>query len=238
MMREDQDPMGRAIADYHQNGKAARLRVLSPMLEEDEIPVDSLFRTLDEMPAVEQKALECASGRILDVGAGAGCHSLALQHMGKQVTAIDISPLSVQTMRDRGVENVLEQDFFTLDGEYDTILMLMNGIGIVGTVAHLPAFFMQVDHLLAPGGLLLCDSSDICYLYEDEDGFIDLTGVEGYYGEMVYQMQYRQTRGEEFAWLFIDPETLREQAAAHGFDMEIVHQGEHYDFLARITRRK
>ena len=235
-MRSDQDPMGQAIADYHATGKASRLRVFSPMFDEDEIPVSTLFRTRDEMPAIEQEALKVASGHILDVGAGAGCHTLALQAMEKRVTAIDISPLSVETMRQRGVKDVHEQDFFSLDGQFDTILMLMNGIGIVGTLSRLPAFFMQVDHLLAPGGQLLCDSSDICYIFEDEDGIIDLTGVEGYYGELSYQMQYKSIKGEPFPWLFIDAETLREQAAAHGFHCDILMRGPHYDYLARLTR--
>lgn len=228
--------MGSAIADFHATGKAAKLRVFSPMFDEDEIPVKTLFRGFDEMPAIEQTALREATGRILDVGAGAGCHSLALQHMDKQVTAIDISPLAVATMRDRGVKEVLQQDFFTLDGQYDTILMLMNGIGIVGSLSRLPAFFMQVDHLLTPGGQLLCDSSDICYIFEDEDGIIDLTGVEGYYGELNYQMQYKNIKGEEFPWLFIDPETLKEQALAHGFKVDVLARGSHYDYLARIMR--
>lgn len=228
--------MGQAIADYHATGKASQLRVFSPMFDEDEIPVATLFRTLDEMPAIEQEALKVASGHILDVGAGAGCHTLVLQAMEKRVTAIDISPLAVETMRQRGVRDVLEQDFFTFDGQYDTILMLMNGIGIVGTISRLPAFFMQVNHLLAPGGQLLCDSSDLCYLYEDEDGIIDLTGIEGYYGELTYQMQYKSIKGEPFPWLFIDAETLREQAAAHGFHCDILMRGPHYDYLARLTR--
>jgi len=236
-MTVDKDPMGRAIADYHATGKASRLRVFSPMFDEDEIPVETLFRPLDGMPAVEQKALELACGDILDVGAGAGCHSLALQQMGKHVTAIDISPLAVATMRERGVADVREQDFFTLDGRYDTILMLMNGIGIVGSLSRMPAFFMQVDRLLAPGGQLLCDSSDICYIFEDEEGIIDLTGIDGYYGELTYQMQYKGIKGEPFPWLFIDPETLREQAQAHGFACEVVSRGSHYDYLARITRK-
>ncbi|MBO4803059.1 MAG: methyltransferase domain-containing protein [Muribaculaceae bacterium] len=236
-MKNDHYPMGQAIADYHREGRAARLRVFSPMFDEDEIPVATLFRRLEEMPVVEREALQVATGAILDVGAGAGCHALALQAMEKRVTAIDISPLAVATMRERGVKDVREQDFFTLDGQYDTILMLMNGIGIVGTLSRLPAFFMQVDHLLAPGGQLLCDSSDICYVFEDEDGFIDLTGIDGYYGELTYQMQYRDIKGEPFPWLFIDPETLREQAAAHGFHSDILVRGPHYDYLARLTRK-
>ena len=237
-MTEDKDPMGHAIADFHATGKAARLRVFSPMFDEDEIPVTTLFRSIEDMPVVEQEALKAASGKILDVGGGSGCHSLALQEMGKAVTAIDISPLAVATMRERGVRDVREQDFFTFDGQFDTILMLMNGIGIVGSLARMDAFFMQVDHLLAPGGQLLCDSSDICYVFEDEDGFIDLTGIEGYYGELTYRMQYKDIKGEPFPWLFIDPETLREQAAAHGFQCDILAHGEHYDYLARLTRHQ
>ena len=228
--------MGHAIADYHSSGKAARLRVFSPMFDEDDIPVATLFRPFDDMPALEQEALRAATGEILDVGAGAGCHSLALQAMGKQVTAIDISPLAVATMRERGVKDVREQDFFTLDGQFDTILMLMNGIGIVGSLSRLPAFFMQLDTLLAPGGQVLCDSSDICYIFEDEDGIIDLTGIDGYYGELTYQMQYRNVKGEPFPWLFIDPETLAEQTAAHGYRCDIIARGTHYDYLARLTR--
>ena len=238
MIAADKDPMGMAIADYHRHGRAARLRVLSPTLAEDEIPVKTLFRQPADMPPLETRALELVSGHVLDVGAGAGCHALALQARGHHVTAIDISPLSVATMRERGVGQVMEQDFFTLDGtDYDTILMLMNGIGIVGTLSRMPAFFAQVDRLLAPGGQLLCDSSDICYIYEDEDGFIDLTGVEGYYGEVTYQMQYRGVKGSPFAWLFVDADTLAEQARRHGFDAQVVMRGSHYDYLARITRK-
>ena len=235
-MNIENDPMGCAIADYHKVGKAARLRVFSPMFDEDEIPVKTLFRPLEEMPAIEQEALRLALGNILDVGAGAGCHALALQQMGQRVTAIDISPLAVATMRERGVLDAREQDFFTHEGQYDTILMLMNGIGIVGTLQRLPAFFMQVDKLLAPGGKVLCDSSDICYIFEDEDGIIDLTGVDGYYGELTYQMQYKTVKGDPFPWLFIDPETLSEHARACGFNVEVVARGGHYDYLARITR--
>ena len=236
-MKIDNDPMGRAIADFHKDGKAARLRVFSPMFDEDEIPVKTLFRSLEEMPSIEREALSLAHGNILDVGAGAGCHSLALQDMGKRVTAIDISPLAVDTMRERGVRDARQEDFFTHDGQYDTILMLMNGIGIAGSLSRLPAFFMQADRLLSPGGELLCDSSDICYIFEDEEGFFDFTGVKGYYGELTYQMRYKSLRGDTFPWLFIDPETLAIQAMANGFKSEVIARGTHYDYLARLIRR-
>lgn len=237
-MNSKTDPMGRAIAEYHKTGKADRLRVFSPMFEEDEIPLTTLFRNYEDMPRIEQKALDTATGKTLDVGAGSGCHSLVLQERGVDVTAIDISPLSVEAMKERGVKKVLEQDFFTLSGQqYDTILMLMNGIGIVGTLERLPEFFRQLDKILAPGGQVLCDSSDISYVFEGEDGIIELPDDMVYYGEHSFQMQYKDTIGEPFNWLYIDADTLREKAGRSGYAVEVVAEGEHYDYLARITKR-
>ena len=235
-MNSKMDPMGRAIADYHRTKKESKLRVFSPMFEEDEIPLKTLFRSYKSMPEIERKALDLAKGRVLDVGAGAGCHSLVLQEKGLDVTAIDISPLSVETMKERGVKKVMEQNFFTMDGQYDTILMLMNGIGIVGTLDRLPLFFKQLDKILAPGGQLLCDSSDISYVFETEDGIIELPEDMSYYGEHSFRMQYKGTIGEPFNWLYIDADTLKENAAKNGYIAEIVAEGEHYDYLARITK--
>lgn len=235
-MKETHDAMGAAIADYHKHGNADKLRVFSPDFDEDEIPVELLFRSYEEMPPLEQRALDIASGKILDVGAGAGCHSLALQAAGKDVTAIDISPLSVQTMRERGVTKALEQDFFTIKDRYDTILMLMNGIGIVGTIDGLKPFFRHIDGILSKNGQLLLDSSDISYVYEEEDGIIYLPEGEGYYGELQYTMQYKNTIGEPFPWLYIDFPTLSAIASECGFNAELIAEGEHYDYLAKITR--
>lgn len=229
--------MGMAIADYFHTGKSDTLKVYSPDFDEDEMPVDMLFREYENMSALEQKALQMADGRILDVGAGAGCHSLALQQLGKNVEAVDISPNSVQVMRERGVKQVVEQDFFTLTGRYDTILMLMNGIGIVGSIDRMPLFFKHLDELLADGGQVLVDSSDLCYLFEEEDGIIYLPEGEKYYGELLYQMQYKDIKGDAFPWLYVDYETLEQKASECGYVAEIVLQGEHYDYLARITKR-
>ncbi len=190
------------------------------------------------MPEIERKALDMAKGRILDVGAGAACHSLVLQKRGLDVTAIDISPLSVETMKERGVMNVIEQDFFTLEGQYDTILLLMNGIGIVGTLERMPEFFRQLNKILVPGGQVLCDSSDISYVFEDEEGMIDIPNEMDYYGEHSFRMQYKDTIGEPFDWLYIDADTLKEKAGRFGYAVEVVAEGEHYDYLARITKKE
>lgn len=229
--------MGQAIADYHHHRAKGALRVFSPMFEEDEIPLPTLFRTFGQMPPLERRALQLASGRVADVGAGAGCHTLYLQEQGLHVTAIDISPLAVQTMQERGVRRAVCHDFFSLTEPFDTLLMLMNGIGLVGKLNRMPAFFAQLDKVLAPGGQVLCDSSDLRYLYEDDDGTLLLPDDVNYYGEMHYTMQYADTLGHPFHWLYIDADTLRRQAALHGYEAQVIAQGEHYDYLARITRR-
>lgn len=233
------DPMGAAIADFYKNGIAGRLRVLSSMFDEDEIPVAHLFREEDEMGELELKALELSKGRILDVGAGAGCHALALQDRGMEVTAIDVSPLSVEVMTKSGIDDARLVNLYdeTLCEKFDTILMLMNGSGIIGKIANMPQFFARIDSLLAEGGQVLMDSSDLIYLFEDEDGGVDIDLAGDYYGEVDFTMQYKNIKGETFDWLYIDFETLAFHAAENGFEAELVMQGEHYDYLARLTRK-
>jgi SAM-dependent methyltransferase len=228
--------MGAAIYDFHKKGKAGKLIVHSSSFEDDEIPVETLFREFKDMPVLEQKALKRASGRVLDVGAGSGCHSLALQAMGKDSLAIDISPLSVNVMKDRGVNarliNLYDERF---DEKFDTILMAMNGIGIVGKIERLPMFFRSIKRLLAPGGQVLLDSSDIRYVFMDEDGGMDIDLAAGYYGEIDYKMRYKNITGTPFDWLYIDFDTLQMYAEEHGFTCEKCIDGEHYDYLARLT---
>ena len=192
LLSPDKDPMGAAISDYYHHGRATgKLRVYSSQFDEDEIPVKQLFRSFTQMPKLEQAALQQAEGKILDVGAGSGCHALALQEMGKEVYAIDISLLSVEVMKQRGVKEVRQIDFFdeTWTETFDTILMLMNGSGIIGKLENMESFFIRLKQLLSPNGKVLMDSSDLCYLFEEEDGsfLVDLAG--DYYGELDYQMQ-------------------------------------------------
>ena len=254
ILSKDKDPMGAAILDYQKSGKAGRLRVLSSMFEEDEMPVKHLFRNLKEMPILEQKALKLAKGKVLDVGAGAGCHALALQKecstkdaSAKQekpaekqdissVKAIDISPLSCEAMRLRGVKDAECINLFDdhLETGFDTILLLMNGTGIAGKIEHLPTLFNRLKALLNQGGQILIDSSDLKYIYENEDGSFDINLNGAYYGEVDYQMIYKDIKGDRFDWLYVDFPLLKSIAETCGLHGELVAEGEHYDYLARI----
>ena len=237
--KKEKDPMGHAIKEYFTNGKATKLRVFSSQFYEDEIPVATLFRTFEQMPPQEKEAVRLCRGRVLDVGAGSGCHSVEIMKNGLDVVAIDISELSVEVMKERGID-ARTIDFFdnTFDEKFDTILMPMNGIGIVGKVERLSEFFMRAKQLLAPDGQILLDSSDIKYVFENEDGSFDIDLAAGYYGELDYRMQYRGIKGETFDWLYIDFDTLSMYAEQYGLVCEKCIDGEHYDYLARLTVRK
>ncbi|WP_018477424.1 class I SAM-dependent methyltransferase [Pontibacter roseus] len=230
------DPVGAAIQDFLQGEKQAEIVVESNLTEDDVISVSYLFRSEEEMPELELLALDQCRGNVLDVGAGAGCHTLALQERGLEVTALDISTGAIAAMEQRGVRQMLHGDVFALKGKasYDTLLLLMNGIGIAGNLEGLERFLEHAKNLLKPGGQLLLESSDILYMFEDEDGSVLLDLNAGYYGEVRYNMRYKDQQTGEFDWLFIDPAILQDYAEDHGYTFELLYEGEYGNYLARL----
>ncbi|MFD2998818.1 class I SAM-dependent methyltransferase [Pontibacter toksunensis] len=232
----EKDPIGLALADYLKGAKDAEVVVASNLTEDDVIPVHYLFRSLKEMPKLELIALEACKGAVLDVGAGAGSHTLELQARGQEVTALDVSAGAVDVMRQRGVKQVLHQDVLALKGQqYDTLLMLMNGIGIAGTLVGLEHFLEHAKRILKPGGQILLESSDILYMYEDEEGGVLLDLNAGYYGEVKYKMHYKEAESGWFDWLFVDPAILEDYSTQHGFTFEILYEGEFGEYLACLV---
>ncbi|MCA8830838.1 class I SAM-dependent methyltransferase [Hymenobacter pini] len=233
------DALGQALLAYQRGHLSATLAVHSSVADEEVLPASYFFRSLWEMPELERTALEECRGRVLDLGAGAGCHALELQQRGFSVKAVDISPGAVEVMQERGVKEVACHDIFDAalaQGEkFDTLLMLMNGIGLAGTLAGLERFLEHAKALLAPGGQILATSSDISYLYEDEDGALvfDLNGP--YYGEVEYTMQYAHQTGAAFHWIFADPTLLQDYAEAAGYAVEFLEEDDQQQYLVRLT---
>ena len=238
-MKDSQyDVMGQAGLDYLLNGQRDKdIKVWCDIAEDDTLPLHHLFRGYQEMPRLEQMALELSRGRVLDVGAGMGGHSLYLQDKGMDVTALEISPKCSEVISRRGLRQVINCDFFKLSVEhgFDTILLLMNGIGIVGTIDGFTPFFNKCRDLLNPGGEILLDSSDLRYLYIDEDGAMLINLNDRYYGEVEDRMSYGDIKGRNFKWLFIDEELMAYYADINGFKFEKIADGPHYDYLARLT---
>lgn len=232
------DLFGKAVLDYQTNNSPEDLITETSISEEDEMSVAYLFRRFDEMPKIEQKALQLAKGKILDVGCGAGSHSLYLQEKGFDVTAIDISENAVKACELRGLKNVKAQNVLDLDSDnkYDTILLLMNGTGIFGTLENCSKYLLKLKSLLNENGQILIDSSDIIYMFDEEDDGGKWIPSDGYYGELTFKIQYKGEKEETFPWLYMDYNTLQNACFDNGLQCELIFEGEHFDYLAKLTK--
>ena len=230
------DPYGQGLLSYLHGNDQAAFTVACSIAEPDEWPVSLFFRAFDEMPEIEQKALLNTCGSVLDVGAGAGSHTLWLQQQGIQATALDISLGAVEVMKQRQCAQVEQADYFQFSGQkFDTLLFLMNGIGITGKLERLPLFFQKARELLNPGGKILLDSSDILYMFTEDDGSVMLNLNGDYYGELIYSFNFEQQKGEPFDWLFVDFDTLKSQAKKAGFRCNKIAEDDHFLYLAELT---
>lgn len=230
------DPFGEAVVDYFKPGwKFSNIQVFSDLTGIEKINPRYLFRTFKEMPYIEQKALQLCKGKVLDVGACAGSHSIYLQENGFDVVSLDISPGCCEVMRKRGLRIVRHNNYFNFsEGTYDTLLFLMNGIGIAGSLEGLRNLLRQAKTLLNPGGKILFDSTDIEYAYLNKDRSKWVNLNSNYYGEVTYKLSYKKARGKAFGWLFIDPVTVNEIALSEGFQFEKLADGLHYDYLGSL----
>ncbi|TKC12847.1 class I SAM-dependent methyltransferase [Pedobacter polaris] len=223
------DVFGNALLDFYNNGVADTLWLHNSYGEPEEMPIDIFFRTEEEMPPLEHTALSLCYGKILDIGAGVGSHALVLEEFGMNITAIDISTNAVKIMKQRGVKKAFAQDIFLVAEKYDTLLFLMNGIGLTGTLQGCIAFLEKAKNLINPGGQLLFDSSDISYLYED------LKEPENqYFGEVSFCYEYQKQKGNWFNWLYLDQETLIRIAKQIGWHCEIIFEDGEDQYLARL----
>ncbi|PZR16229.1 MAG: SAM-dependent methyltransferase [Flavobacterium psychrophilum] len=231
------DLFGKAILDYQTGNTPEDLITETSISEEDEMSVAYLFRSYKEMPRIEKKALQLAKGSVLDIGCGAGSHSLYLQDEKKlNVTSIDISANAIEACRLRGLRNARVENMLDMEGEkFDTILLLMNGTGIFEKLSKISTYLQKLKSLLNDGGQILIDSSDIIYMFdEDEDGGKWIPS-ESYYGELTFTLTYKNEKEDTFSWLYVDYNTLQNAAHANGLNCELVTEGEHYDYLAKLT---
>lgn len=230
------DLFGKAILDYQTNNSPEDIITETNISDADEMSVDYLFRSYKDMPKLEQKALQLSKGKILDVGCGAGSHAIYLQEKGLDVTAIDISPNAIEACKLRGVKKTLVKDILNLDTEekFDTILLLMNGTGIFGTLKETTKYLKKLKSLLNQNGQILIDSSDIIYMFDqDEDGAYEVP-ADRYYGELTFTVHYKKETEKPFPWLYLDYNTLQNGCHANGLNCELLIEGEHFDYLARL----
>lgn len=232
------DLFGKAILDFQTNNFPEDLITETTISEEDEMSVAYLFRDFSGMPKLEQQALLLSKGKVLDVGCGAGSHSLYLQkEKNLEVTAIDISNNAVEACRLRGVSDVFEIDILEFNSieKFDTILLLMNGTGIFGKLEYVSKYLEKLKSLLAENGQILIDSSDIIYMFDEDSEVEKWISGDAYYGELEFTISYKGEKEAPLPWLYMDYNTLQNAAVANGLQCELILEGEHYDYLARLT---
>lgn len=231
------DLMGKAVWDYFHNENPENLQTETSISELDELPVAYLFRDFEEMNGIEQKALELAQGKVLDIGAGAGSHALYLQNeRNLDVLALDISPKSTEVCNLRGIKTVCE-NMLDFSGEtFDTVLLLMNGTGIFESLEKIDTYLQKLHTLINDNGQILIDSTDILYMFDrDEDGGVYIP-AGGYYGELDYVVHYKGESEDPIKWLYLDFTTLKNAAENNGFIIEKIMQDED-SYLARLTKK-
>jgi len=228
------DILGKALLDFQTGNYSENIITSTSISDKDVLPLPYMFRTYIEMPVIEQRALQISQGKILDVGCGSGNHSLFLKNKGLEVKPIDISKGAVKVCQLRGLEQAQVLDVMDETDKFDTILLLMNGAGVLRSLEKAPRYLDHLKKLLNAKGQILMDSSDIKYMYEDDDGGIWIDLHSNYYGELQYKVSYKGEE-ESFPWMYLDFETLGELSRNAGFNCELEIEGDHFDFLARLT---
>ncbi|MDG1264631.1 MAG: class I SAM-dependent methyltransferase [Flavobacteriaceae bacterium] len=232
---KEKDVFGKALEAYFHNQKKQVLTTWTNLTEEDDVPLSYFFRDYKQMPKIEKKALELAKGRVLDVGCGSGSHSLYLQnHKKLNVTALDISEGAIKVAQKRGVSQTKCASIWDFQNQkFDSILMLMNGMGIGKSIKKLPLLINHLKSLLTPEGSIFVDSSDLIYLFDEEDIAL-WEKDEVYYGEINYGIRF-ENETEEFSWLYVDPRELKKACIKSGLNFKIIEKGPNLDYLAKLT---
>jgi len=225
------DVLGQALYDYYAKNSRGKLWIHNKYGPKEQMPVSLYFRKMKDVPELEKVALKNCKGRVLDIGAGAGSHALILQEKAIDITALEISPKAAEVMKLRGVKSIVEKDVFQFEETgFDTLLLLMNGIGLTGSVNGLKAFLRHAKKLLKPNGQLIFDSSDVAYVYEGK-----LPDSEDYYGEIMYQYEYKKQKTDWFTWLYIDKKKLAQIAKEEGWKTEILYEDQFDQYLAKLV---
>lgn len=224
------DILGAALLDWYNGDRASKLMINNKYGNPEEMPVDYYFRTFGEIPEIEAFALSHCKGHTLDIGAGVGTHTLPMQRDKKKITALEISPKACEVLKQSGVKEIIQEDIFNYQGrQYDTLLLLMNGIGVAQTIDGFKALLQHFQSLLNTNGQILFDSSDVSYLYE-----INPKPNDHYYGEVDYQYHYKGENGEWFKWLYVDFGTARSIGMELGFEVELLAEDDQGHYLCRM----
>jgi len=240
MSKQAMKPYGLALIDYYNGDSSATVTIIRDDGKKFQVPAQKFFNDSPNFSKIEQVAIDLCFGNVLDIGAGTGRHSLVLQNKGLNVFAIDIAPQAVDIMKKNGIKSAKCIDIYDFKGyKFDTLLMLMHGIGMTENLAGLNRFLHHAHSLINPNGILVFDSLDVRVNntpenieYQEKNKLMNR-----YFGEIHMQFEYKGIKGEPCIWLHVDPETLISESLKAGWNCEIIHKEPWGDYLAKLTEK-
>lgn len=243
-MKTSQDAYGKQLlAQYNQKTATAEI------IERDDNYIDFgsddglYFTEYKQWSDSERQLIDKARGKILDIGCGAGRHSLYLQKRGFDVTGIDNSPGAIKVCKLRGLKKAFvrpigEIDKFKTD-LFDTILMLGNNFGLLGDAENAKKLLKKMSQITKPDAQIIAGTRNP-YITDDADHleYHKLNKKRGRMaGQIRMRIRYRKTVGEWFDYLFVSPEEMRDILSDTDWQIKEFIGSERADYFAVIGKK-
>lgn len=233
------NPFSRALLDFHSGSRDATFTIRRNDGFQQRVPAAPFF-DLEHYPALEKRAMDQCHGSILDIGSAAGRHSLELVRRGLKVTSLDILPEMEGILKDRGQTDVVIADVLQFSGRrFDTLLMLMNGIGMAGSMEGLTRFLQHAHDLIFPGGQIVCDSIDVSVTTDPQHIAYRESNIGSGRpaGQQAFMMEYDGEDSVRFDWLHIDFQSLMHLGEATGWDAALLETEDSGHYLCKLMEK-
>jgi SAM-dependent methyltransferase len=239
-LRHEEDAFGQALCAAYKGDEVFEV------LERDDGFVDSMstkeyFSDYEAWSPIEQKAMQFVKGRVLDVGCGAGRHSLYLQEKGFDVVGIDISPLAIKVCRLRGLKKTrvmpIEATNFG-QGSFDTVIMMGNNFGLFGSLKKARRFLGKFRRMTSEDALIIASSRDPyltnnpahlhCHRLNKKKGRMS--------GQVRIRIRYEKYMGKWFDYLMVSREEMKQILTGTGWEVTEFLNSEGPHYIAIITK--
>jgi SAM-dependent methyltransferase len=200
------------------------------------------FFEYEQWSPVEQKAIKQVKGRVLDIGCGAGRHSLYLQRKGFEVSAIDNSPGAIEVCKLRGVKNAMVKSIVEIDdfepNSFDTILMMGNNFGLFGDAENAESLLKELYRITSSDAQIIAGTRNPYKTNSPEHlEYHELNRQRGRMpGQIRMRVRYGKTVGEWFDYLFVSPEEMKEMVADANWQLKELMESESANYFAVISK--
>ncbi len=244
-MKINRDAYGRQLLEQYNNQTAT-----AEIIERDDDYIDTgsdaglYFSEYRQWSPLERRAIKRARGKILDIGCGAGRHSLHLQKKGFDVTAIDNSPGAIKVCKLRGLKQAFVRPIADIDkfksNSFDTILMFGNNFGLFGDAENARLLLEKMNRITAPDAQIIAGTRNP---YQTDNAehlqYHKLNRRRGRMGGQIrMRVRFGKIVGEWFDYLFVSPEEMEKIIAASDWEIKELIESEQAQYFAIINKKR